>query len=112
MEIYRETENGVESVCAYEQDLGTVATSYKAYYIDRENQLIGLGIIDYSMDFLIDKPSPDTVNSRYILLHFDGNNLVEVLNVELQGDNDLKRGVYIDGYMYLFGENNFLVEKI
>lgn len=112
VEIYTETETGVEGFCKYTRQNVMYSEDYKAYYIDRENQLIGLGIIDYSRDFLVDKPSPDTVNSRYILLHFDGNNLVEVLNVELQGDNDLKRGVYIDGYMYLFGENSFLVKKI
>ena len=112
VEIYTETETGVEGFCKYTRQNVMYSEDYKAYYIDRENQLIGLGIIDYSMDFLVDKPSPDTVNSRYILLHFDGYNLIELLNVELPGDNSLKRGVYIDGYMYLFGENSFLVKKI
>ena len=112
VEIYTETETGVEGFCKYTRQNVMYSEDYKAYYIDRENQLIGLGIIDYSRDFLVDKPSPDTVNSRYILLHFDGYNLIELLNVELPGDNSLKRGVYIDGYMYLFGENSFLVEKI
>ena len=49
---------------------------------------------------------------RYILLHFDGYELVELVNVPLFGDPANMRGVYIDGYMYMFGSNDFKVEKI
>ncbi len=104
VEIYQETEKGVEGFCKYTMDNAIYSTDYKSYYIDRQNQLIGLGIIDYSRG--------DKNNSRYILLHFDGYKLRELLNVGFSGDNEVKRGVYIDGFMYMFGENNFLVKQV
>lgn len=103
VEIYKETETGVEGFCKYTLENTGYSDKYKSYYIDRENQLIGLGVIDHSRS---------DNNSRYLLLHFDGYALRELLNVSFTGDNDLKRGVYIDGFMYLFGENNFLVKEI
>lgn len=103
-EIYQETKDGVEGFCEYTLENAGYSLDYKSYYIDRENQLIGLGITQWNVE------AGET--DRYIVLFFDGYNLVEVLNVELYGDNALKRGVYIDGYMYLFSTNNFKVEKI
>ena len=99
VEIYRETKTGVEGFCKYVLENVDYSADYKSYYIDRENQLVGLGIMDYNGSY----------RSRYILLHFDGYNLVELMNAELAGRNDLKRGVYIDGFMYLFGDNTFKV---
>ena len=103
-EIYTETEKSVEGFCKYVLENADYSTDYKSYYIDRENQLVGLGIIDYSHG--------DYNNSRYLLLHFDGYELRELLNISFAGDNDLKRGVYIDGFMYLFGQNNFKVVDV
>lgn len=98
-EIYTETESGVEGFCKYVLENVDYSTDYKSYYIDRENQLLGLGVTTKE-------------GERYILLYFDGYNLTQLLNVELQGDNSLKRGVYIDGYMYMLGENTLRVEKV
>ena len=112
VEIYKETEKGVEGFCKYTLKNVNYSADYKSYYIDRENQLIGLGIMDYSRDSIVDYTAGNKVNSRYILLHFDGYNLVELMNTELPGDNALKRGVYIDGYMYLFGQNSFKVVDV
>ena len=103
VEIYRETQDGVEGFCQYTLKNASYATEYKSYYIDRENQLLGLGV---------HRKYEGEAASRYILLHFNGYELVELLNVELNGDNAWKRGVYIDGFMYLFGENDFRVEKV
>ena len=111
-EIYTETETGVEGFCKYVLENVDYSADYKSYYIDRENRLLGLGITDFSRDAIVDYPTNNTVNSRYILLHFDGYSLVQLLNVELQGENSLKRGVYIDGYMYMLGENTLRVEKV
>lgn len=104
VEVYEETKNGVNSFCKYELENTDYSTQYKSYYIDRENQLIGLGVNTYNSS--IDQAE------RYIVLYFDGYNLVEVANVRLAGITDVKRGVYIDGYMYMFGENDFKVEKL
>ncbi len=103
VEIYKETETGVEGFCKYTLENTGYSEEYKSYYIDRENKFVGLGVIDHSRG---------DNNSRYLLLHFDGYALRELLNVSFTGANDLKRGVYIDGFMYLFGENNFLVKEI
>ena len=103
IEIYEETENAVEGFCKYVLENVDYSQNYKSYYIDRKNQLIGLGIVDYSGKY------NGKENSRYILLHFDGYTLVELLNVELKGNPELMRGVYIDGFMYLFGEEDFQV---
>lgn len=105
-EIYIETEDGVEGLCAYTLN-ADYSTEYKSYYIDRENQLLGLGVLDYNYGNRAD----DCVE-RYILLHFDDYNLIELVNTPLQGNNLYKRGVYIDGYLYMFGRNDFKVEKV
>ena len=95
VEIYRETENGVESVCAFEQNMGSVATSYKAYYIDREHNLFGI-------------PTGDC----YILLMFDGYQLAEIARAKHTGSCEKTRGVVIDHYLYVFGDRWFDVVKI
>ncbi len=104
VEIYEETNDGVTGFCKYEIFAAYYSTVYKSYYIDRENQLIGLGVQMYN--------STDSQRQRYIVLHFDGYNLVEVANVSLNGEAELQRGVYVNGYMYMFGENDFKVEKL
>ena len=71
---------------------------YKSYYIDRENKFVGLGIYDRNED-----------GSLYLLLQFDGYNLLEMVKTPLPGNNDLKRAVCIDDYLYLFGTNDFCV---
>ena len=109
VEIYEETEDGVRSVCAYELENAEYSTEYKSYYVDRKNQFVGVGVIDNSY-YNTDKHCDEA--RRYILLHFDGYELVELVNVPLFGDPANMRGVYIDGYMYMFGFNNFKVEKI
>ena len=97
IEIYEETETGVEAVCDYNPNYD-FSTVYKSYYVDRENQLIGMGVRDRE-------------GSRYILVHFDGCELIELVNVELDGYLDNMRGVFIDGYMYMFGAS-FKVVKV
>ena len=103
VEIYEETEVGVRSVCSYEMSNTSYSTDYKSYYVDRQNQLVGIGITDNSYY---------NQSSRYIMLHFDGYELVKIVNVPLEGEPANMRGVYIDGYMYMFGQNDFKVKKV
>lgn len=100
IEIYRETETGVESVCAYELVGTWYSTDYKSYYIDREHQIIGLGI-EQDAEYY-GYPTSDE-ESRYLLLHFNGSELSVIFNEPLVGENPIKRGVLIDNYFYLFG---------
>jgi len=38
--------------------------------------------------------------------------LTEEIRVELDGNPTMKRGVYVDGYFYMFGYNDFKVERL
>ena len=101
LEIYTEGENGVIPLSAYEIENAGYSTEYKAYYIDRENRLVGLGIIEWK-----------TGESYYLVLLFDGYDLREIAKLSVDGDYDVMRGVYIEGYFYAFGNDSYAVEKI
>ena len=96
IEVYEESADGVVSVAAYEKN-ADFSQDYKAYFIDRENQLIGLGIFDYN------------AAGRYVVLHFDGFQLNEVLNVAFEAYPEYCRATLIDGYMYILGQESFEV---
>ena len=106
VEVYEETETGIRAVSSYELRGTEYSTEYKSYYVDRQNQLIGMSVNDYF--------TPDYVGKRerYILLHFDGYELLELVNVPLAGELAEKRGVYIDGYLYMFGLEGCKVVKV
>ena len=109
MEIYKEVEDRIVSACKYEIPNIVFPFTYKAYYIDRENQLLGFGRWGEWNE------ETEKCEYLYTLLKFDAEKeqLVELLTVKLNGrDSDSKRGVYIDGYMYMFGENDFKVVAV
>ncbi len=101
LEIYTEGENGVIPLSAYEIERAGYSSEYKAYYIDRENRLVGLGIVEWQSG-----------ESYYLVLLFDGYELRELAKLPIKGDYDAMRGVYINGYFYAFGSENYAVEKI
>ena len=109
VEVYEESADGVRSVCSYELENTGYSTEYKSYYVDRQNQLVGIGIVDNSY-YGAGKYSDEA--TRYLLLRFDGYELTELVNLPLAGDPVYMRGVYIDGYMYMFGHRDFKVERI
>jgi len=90
IEIYEETEKGVVSVCAYERD-AFFSEEYKSYFIDRENDMIGLAVTDYGK----------YGKTEYILLHFDGYKLHERETVECGGGLEAVRADVIDGFLYV-----------
>ncbi len=96
IEVYEEAGNGVRSVCSYERENTEYSNDYKSYFIDRENGLVGLGLVSYMHTY--DK-------NNYVLLHFDGYKLREVINCPLDGDVKYMRGVYIDGSFYMLGRD-------
>lgn len=127
VEVYEEKEDNVKSVCAYELKNADYSLDYKSYYIDRENQLVGLGIQNhnnymYDVDVIvleegavITKPSTsgkEKNDTEYLLLKFEDRELHEKLKTGLDGNINNMRGVYIDEYMYMFAEEEFKVEKI
>lgn len=99
VEIYEETENGVVSVCEYIK-VDRFAIDYKAYYIDRENNLFGI-----------------PTGTGYILLQFNGyqlNLLAESKTTQGYSITELDyfRGVVVDKCLYVFGPLHFSVQKI
>ena len=99
IEVYEETEDGVRSVCSFEPDASGYSTEYKSYYVDRENKLVGIGVVGKWLN-------------EYLLLHFDGYEIVKLAEVSLDGATANMRGVFIDGYMYMFGKGEFKVKKV
>jgi uncharacterized secreted protein with C-terminal beta-propeller domain len=113
IEVYKENENGVISVCKYVLSNVASPTEYKAYYIDRQNQLLGFGYM------ISPDPESEEVDFMYALIRFDSENErfvellnVEFINVDFEAPQDDKRGVYIDGYMYMFIKNDFQVVPV
>ena len=101
IEVYEETDGGVRSVAVYEKHGASYAEDYKAYLIDRKNGLVGLGInFEYEAgEYFYDE------RERYVLLHFNGYDLIPVVNTVLEGDNAKKRGIVIGEYLYLLCES-------
>lgn len=103
IEIYQKLETEVVSVATYSPE-GRIsfAETYKSYYINREDGLIGLGVVVDCND--------GTVLSEYHLLHFNGSELNKVFVTGLKGQTWSQRGVLIDGYFYLFGAEFKVIE--
>ncbi|MCH5146993.1 MAG: beta-propeller domain-containing protein [Clostridiales bacterium] len=119
LELYRTVADSVESVAAYIAPNTTFPDDFKAYFIDAENGLIGLGIkYEYERFRYVD---------QYLLLRYDAETQsIEVLyTFELFSDgypNDSTvviygghtytttlRGCFIDGYFYLIGKHDFQI---
>ena len=107
IEVYTEEGDAVIPLCSYELENTHYSTEYKSYYVDRENQLIGLGVRSYSGEKFNDKGG-----TGYILLSFDGFSLNELLAVALDGEPRAMRGVYIDDCFYILSEDDLIVKKI
>ncbi len=101
MEVYIESETGVDPLCSYEVENASYSTNYKSYYIDRENRLIGLGVQRYNEE-----------KGCYVMLLFDGYELQELLCMPLAGQPENQRAVCIDGYAYMFGHREFVVQQV
>lgn len=96
IELYREMQDGVESVAVYTMH-GNFPWDFKSYYIDAQRGLIGLSISYWDAD-------ERQGVSEYILLQFDGESLSVVKSVTLSdgSDPDCSRAMYLDGYVYVF----------
>ncbi len=107
IEVYTEDGGVVVPLCSYELENTHYSTEYKSYYVDRKNQLIGLGVRSYSGEKFNNKGG-----TGYILLSFDGFALHELLSVAIDGEPRDMRGVYIDDCFYVLSDANFTVKKI
>lgn len=94
VEVYAQGEDAVEAIATYEPDaMALTYYQYKSFYIDREAGL-----------FAIPMNKINTNEWCYVLLHFDGETLQEVMTVTL--DDGYYAGYYaratvIDGYFYV-----------
>lgn len=107
IEVYEERENGVVSVDKYVFE-GVYASIYKAYYVNREDNMFGFAVGDY-----YDKMTGRGYDT-YILLYFNGYELVEVENVSFScnGYPDRVRAFVKDGYLYITDDKQIKVEAI
>lgn len=101
LEIYAEGLGKVVPICKYEQEYVAYAQDYKAYFIDREKQLVGLGLTAHDRPF-----------TNYRLLFFDGYQLRELLAEDFPCRAENMRGVLIDNMMYMLGGNKLLVKDL
>lgn len=99
VEIYEETADGVESLTAYER-VAWFSENYKSYYIDRENNLLGIAVGNWGS------------GCYYLLLHFDGYKLTVIREIPIDGVfvNNARADI-IDGYIYLL-EKQLQVVKL
>ncbi len=96
IEVYREIGEKVEPVCAYEPaGVYGFSEDYKSYYIDRENQRIGLAV-----------QMPESGELQYVLLHFDGEQLVVERQIPIPNVSArLVRADIIDGWLYILSRD-------
>ncbi len=99
IELYRETETSVESMAKFEL-FCDFSESFKSYFIDADAGYIGLLVTDYSVY---------EARCYYLLLRFDGYNLVPALELPLNGAHARARATVIDGYLYAFCDGDFAV---
>ena len=105
VEVYRENESKVESVCSYEIKNGSYSQNYKSYYINRDTKMFGFGYYDYDKHY-------GAGRNNYVLLLFANGELLELVNTPINGQPEYMRSVYINGYLYILAENDFKVVKI
>lgn len=100
VEVYEETADGVEPIAAFER-AAWFSENYKSYYIDREKNMVGLAVQDWSSG-----------QTNYFLLHFDGYQLVTVAQIPMSRSyvQDCRADI-IDGYLYLL-EQDLQVVKL
>lgn len=113
VEVYKQIENldqtsneNVVSVCYFEptDSYCHYSSDYKAYYIDRQNQNLGITIDGYYKNSF----------SNYLLLNFDGEKINVLKTIDLQhvyNINDV-RSVVIDDYLYVLNGKEIIVEQI
>ncbi len=102
IEVWRETEDGVESVDAYTSAQTYFSEEYKSYLIDREKGLVGLSVERYNGEGM----GHEFV---YLLLQFNGEELVTVAEQAIDACwCDKTRAFVQDEYAYVFIDNGKL----
>lgn len=109
VEIYEQLDGKVVSVAEH-KFVGRYSKDYKAYLVNREENLFGFAITRYKTHGAVEVFKNEY---RYILLSFDGEELHVVSDVEFfDGTVHTTRAVFIDGYLYLTTPKNIIAEKV
>jgi uncharacterized secreted protein with C-terminal beta-propeller domain len=111
IEVYEEDPsagNGVASVDAWVLENTGYAAEYKSYYIDRENNLVGLPIYENSSG-----------TTKYVLLHFDNYKLRPILTLPIASPGagprltlDNVRATIIEEDLYVLAADQFIVRAV
>lgn len=102
VEVYAQQDGKVVSVGCYQRECD-FSEEYKTYFIDREQDRIGLPIQDWNGQ------------TRYLLLQFDGDSLELTLDVQLNSPgNKLEsvRSVVIEEYLYMLDATGLTVVPV
>ncbi len=104
--VYKKDDNGVVAVDKV-LFAGKYSERYKAYLIDRENNLFGFGVES------LYNPTTDKYEKAYIVLKFDADKIsvVEKINVD-SISRDRVRAAIVDGYLYITTDTDLVVEKL
>ncbi len=104
IEVYAEDGGKVISLDDYEVAEVSFSTDYKSYFIDRERGLVGLMFDEWRIGY----------GCRYVLLAFDGYQLVEVVNqkFDVSFQPQLARATLADNYFYMMVSHEFKAVKL
>lgn len=106
VEVYEEVNDQVVSIDKYLFD-GTYSTNYKSYFIDRETDMFG-----FAVDHLL-YPDENRWYDTYILLTFNGNEIIEVVKVKMDFANAGRVRAFIDdGYLYITDDTKIKVVSL
>lgn len=100
LEVYREGESSVDSVCTYEPRYTYPNLEYKSFLIDRENGLFGFSYEEYGQ----------SNQQCYVLLGFDGSSFTEITKVTITSTHRV-RAFIIDNCLYVFPYGSEMIVK-
>ena len=90
IEAYAQGDGKVESLAAFELDC-SFSNNYKAYFIDREKNLVGLSVRDFTNG-----------HQYYLLLHFDGYQFRTLQTIPMECHNpNYTRAAMVDNWLYV-----------
>ena len=99
IEAYAQGEGKVESLAKFELRCA-YPVEYKAYFIDREHNLLGMAVMDYE----IKEP-------YYMLLQFDGEQFYRIQKLPMERFADA-RAAMIDGWLYVLYDDQLIVQQV
>lgn len=109
VEIYAEQGDKVVSVHEYKFN-GEYSLDYKAYLVNRENNLFG-----FAAEYFYEYNENDKYvqySDRYILIRFDEQSMYVYYVMLNNVRPDRVRAVFIDGYLYVTTDSELIVEQI